>query len=546
MLVFMLGLVLVVCVYFKIYVIDWKEVQKLSFDRKHLGHGLDMDTDVQMRTRRHSEQRRGKGIGLDLNSRNKTPMTHKHHGINMMIGTKQVTTAKVHQKLIEIICILAYLFVSVSANIGYVSVKDNVDSSAMFVLQIVLIMINGSLQVICPYLVAFVYHSGNLKQHSEESVLATAGLVSFVDVAVPIIASIFGDNLCIHQMLGPLPPIQYSYSYTSCQISYDSCVEAVCKCKYASSSRKFVTFTPEYIYGGQCRNAVLSSYIPVIILTNAYYAFGKPLLYFFITHWVQDLEEEFSLWGYSIKMEDYVLEDICFEIVKIWGCVSQMLTFGTIAPLATIAITVSITSQSYFLCCKIKRFYHLQLLMAGTNEIKNVPRNVDHIDVKCKLAHESIYGVVWPGLGISSVIMSLFCYDMAADSSTNSTDYAASLTLLVLTVVSYPVCLGVFFEVKKWYEVKFENKNQKSFIMEEPLTEEQPRAVIKNPLLSQPSLSSLSSAATATSNSPLASASVGEINRKIGNRKAKVDDVEMVETSGKMEAHQHSGEKNKI
>ena len=89
--------------------------------------------------------------------------------------------------------------------------------------------------------------------------------------------------------------------------------------------------------------------------------------------------------------------------------------------------------------------------------MKEVKKSEDHIEVICNNVHNSVYGVLWPPLGVSTFFMALFCFEMAFDSAADVPNVAGAIVMMVLSLASFPILIGTFFVCKKYYEERIES-----------------------------------------------------------------------------------------
>ena len=66
-------------------------------------------------------------------------------------------------------------------------------------------------------------------------------------------------------------------------------------------------FYADPIYSGECRNAVAYQYVPVVVLSTAFQAFILPILYFYYTAGVTDLNKEYRCMGFMFVGKSLIL-----------------------------------------------------------------------------------------------------------------------------------------------------------------------------------------------------------------------------------------------
>ena len=94
-------------------------------------------------------------------------------------------------------------------------------------------------------------------------------------------------------------------------VAYDECeyTRFVHKlvCAYKDLYTSTVDFIPRPIYSGQCRNEVAVQFIPVIIASAGFQAFVVPLVYFYYTAKITDLNGKYDCIGIKCSGRTLVL-----------------------------------------------------------------------------------------------------------------------------------------------------------------------------------------------------------------------------------------------
>ena len=104
------------------------------------------------------------------------------------------------------------------------------------------------------------------------------------------------------------------------------------------------------------------------------------------------------------------MPDINYCMVIIWEALLFLVTYGVASPFANVAIIVNIFSQTRLLKMTICRYFNAQF--AGKKNIQDVSFDSDHLERICSLTRSNIHVMIWPGLALTSVIMSFFVIDM--------------------------------------------------------------------------------------------------------------------------------------
>ena len=135
---------------------------------------------------------------------------------------------------------------------------------------------------------------------------------------------------------------------------------------------KTIPFEPTPVYSGQCRNAVLKYFLPVVIYACAFESFMYPVMYFVFTYKLKSLNTIITVLGYSFPAKDLVLYDANYSLVLIWGDLLLLLTYGVISPLAAFAIGVNIYSKIYIFMASICLYHHLQTHPEDVDDEENI------------------------------------------------------------------------------------------------------------------------------------------------------------------------------
>lgn len=238
----------------------------------------------------------------------------------------------------QIFVISLFLFVSTLGNVGYVRIIDDLNVLQIVFVQLALLLFNEfNSRVVIPALVKYLFSNESHKKfHSGTSVIVMAALLSSVDIAI-FVATLSSDDLCFRRFIIGAKTLNGGYSYPKCVIFGDGDEEVRTSCTvYDIIEHKF-SYQPELVYSGQCRNAVLENYLPVVILSSAFGTFVRPFLYFYINQYVVESEVDvnsknqklcFFFGLIKIDVQLAVLPDMSYTVLKIWTSVAKLLTYG--------------------------------------------------------------------------------------------------------------------------------------------------------------------------------------------------------------------------
>ena len=341
------------------------------------------------------------------------------------------------------IILLALMVFAVVANVGYVYITDSLNNLQNACIQLALLVFNGCIRMVLPVLVLYLFQDRATKSHNALSVSVMAGLLSFVDIAVPVVATVFGDDLCLHQILFEKNEIDISYTSTVCYPDvYDPTI-----CDYSEIS-KTIPFEPTPVYSGQCRNAVLKYFLPVVIYACAFESFMYPVMYFVFTYKLKSLNTIITVLGYSFPAKDLVLYDANYSLVLIWGDLLLLLTYGVISPLAAFAIGVNIYSKIYIFMASICLYHHLQTHPEDVDDEENICReqqeDMDHLEAICSNCKDNAHALTWPGIVISSILFSMYLFDVAYD--TESPSFEIPIVIACMNLCIVPISIFIFYQ----------------------------------------------------------------------------------------------------
>ena len=233
-----------------------------------------------------------------------------------------------------------------------------------------------------------------------------------------------------------------------------------------------LTFQPLFRYSGQCRNAIFTAFLPVVIYSCAFEAFVNPFLYFLVNYRLVDLDANVSVLGISFKAREFVLPDMMYSLVVIWGEFLLLLTYGIISPYAAFAIGMNICSQIFMLRFSICRYYHLQFVESDSKTSENDPLHIENI---CENCHSNIEAMIWPGLIISTILFSLYVFDMAYD--TDDRDVGPAVGVMIATIVVLPIIRLYFYHFTSKSQSRLEriisdtNKREERGFVDTSMTE---------------------------------------------------------------------------
>ena len=366
------------------------------------------------------------------------------------------------------VCISMFIVVSILTNVGYIFLRDYVNDFQLLLLQLALLVLNACFRVSIPFLISHLFREDGKKLYDSYSVKIMAGLLTFIDIAVPFTATLLSSDLCIHQLVFEnIEDISIDTTVTQCLIFYTSGA-----CAQYQDFGGILTFQPPFRYSGQCRNAIFTAFLPVVIYSCAFEAFVNPFLYFLVNYRLVDLDANVSVLGIPFKAREFVLPDMMYSLVVIWGEFLLLLTYGIISPYAAFAIGMNICSQIFMLRFSICRYYHLQFVESDSKTLDNDPLHIENI---CENCHGNTEAMIWPGLIISTILFSLYVFDMAYD--TDEHDIGPALGVMIATIVVLPIIRLCFYHFTSKLQSRLEriisdtNKREERGFVDTSMTE---------------------------------------------------------------------------
>ena len=279
--------------------------------------------------------------------------------------------------------------------------------------------------------------------------------ICFTEIVVPFIATLISDDRCFHEAIVTPAPIKLSYGYDTCVI-YTSINGVVTSCSEYLVTERSLLFTPPFIYSGECRDAVLSNFLPVIIVSSVIRGFLSPLFELFLTRNEKDLTGKVRLFGWLEwgSLDSYILTASRMRIAMayIWSSLLLLLTYGIVSPYAAAAIGASTVAQICYLRANICRYFHLEQLSNVSDAEDSDEGSVrsGNMESYCRDNQSTVDAMLWPGMMMSSVLFAFYVFDMAYD--TDSLDLAAPLSCFLLTLMVLPPARLMYYYSKKRLE----------------------------------------------------------------------------------------------
>ena len=448
-------------VFYQFFVVDWSNARYFQIREERKRSGEDS---------RQSHWSPNQSTSFDDESRGTSSM------VRMSILKNQDYRKFWFNKLYIFFCCILFIVVAIAGNAAYISVYEMLSSIQLIFVQFAVLIFNGIMKNLgVTLLVEHAFRLKDLRKHSGTSTLVVSALLASMEILVPTLATIFSDPLCFYNAVYPNQALQIEQTTTSCyqykvSIYNGSDDDYFDKpmtidgynftlyghhlyCSNSSISSRSVEIQPDFVYSGQCRNALIRNFLPLVIIQSAFDGFIIPIFYYFITTRVTCLNTPLTVSGswLRLKITDVkrlVITSPTFAVAKIWQAMLMQLTFGLFSPVASFAIGVSIVSRIILLRCRICQYFRLQdnsgpQIVGVTDRTEYDVNNPDNIEYITSNTSQVIHAMIWPGLIQSTLLFSLYVFDMAYD--VDNPSMAVSLTLLILTLLTIPVTLLLYY-----------------------------------------------------------------------------------------------------
>lgn len=331
--------------------------------------------------------------------------------------------------------VLSALFIGISLLVHalYVYSTNVVSEKQLFVIQIFLFLFNTVLRNVgLPALVSFIFRPTD-KLHTSRSVFVYASLLVFVDIISPCLATLFADDLCLHNYIEHPDQLRTNYNFNVCHIRNPTTGECL---KIDTISNSFSVDSP-FIFSGQCRTAVFSKFFPSMLLNCAYSTFLAPLIHTLSTYRITSLYRDFVLWKIKIcTIRELVLYDVTYSLVFICEDLALLLLFGIISPFCSVTLWLSVVSRAMLLRWTIYRYCLLQ-----DENCENVKSDIELI---CDTAQRHVHVFIWQSLMTALYIFAFYLFEIAFD--TDNISIVAPICLPSILVPAGQVVRLLFFK----------------------------------------------------------------------------------------------------
>jgi len=277
--------------------------------------------------------------------------------------------------------------------------------------------------------ITYVYGVGNGKLFAMTITSILTDLVS------PFLATLIRDERCLREYFVRPSSINASYSFSECIL-----LSPRGDCAETAITSSVYTFTPQFVYSNQCRNAIFSNFMPIVIYSSVIETFAIPFFYLRVNSQIDSLEDSkneeggpnASLYSLFRVIKSFctpaglVLSNVGYQLVAIFEDFAQLLVYGIVSPLCAVAIGTGAVVKIYLLRVGIMRYHRLQGVAASMN--------ADHIETLCANALRYADRLMWPAFAASSIFFAFYMWDMANDS--DQPEYFAQWILMSITILA--------------------------------------------------------------------------------------------------------------
>ena len=300
-------------------------------------------------------------------------------------------------------------------------------------------------------------------------------------VVIPFAATLLNDTRCFSQAIFSNDSIEYKFSYDTCVIYSHFLLADSTNCAEYHTTERSYSFDPPFIYSGQCRDAILLNFIPMMIIKCAFDTFILPLLFTFLKNGI-DLNSQVCCCMGTLRGWMVTNSSTRVIMTQIWSGLLMLLTYGLLSPYATVAIAMNVVGKILLLRADIIRYFHLQVIGKKRGEedppkMKSLDEgDDDEEDVKwaetlekflnevadqefqndttmdarkleavCKDNQYVIAKMLWPGVMLSCILCASYTFDMALD--TDDLHLSIPLVCLILSIAVGILVRQIFFHL---------------------------------------------------------------------------------------------------
>jgi hypothetical protein len=330
--------------------------------------------------------------------------------------------------------LFALLFVSVVVGIDtlYVFGQPSFDVYEKSAVQFTIVVFNAFYKIVAlPRFISRLYRDDRTR-----SLVAYAMISAFLDILSPCVATILIDDNCLRQYLYPAS-ITTNYEFEDCILFFITNGVPTSCAKFRTTTSSY-DFVPPFIYSNQCRNALISNFMWLIMSNSIVDTFLLPLVYLICNWNINSLAGQcadsdsirnsndsakpngfIKRWYHMIIQfvfynPSWVLADISHSMVAIFEDFAMFTIYGLISPFCAVAIGTGLFSKIIILRVSIVRAYRLkQEALVQGSDIDGGYRDIDSL---CGVALENSEALFWPSFVAATLFFAFFLWDMTSDS----------------------------------------------------------------------------------------------------------------------------------
>ena len=276
--IFALGMAMTLRVWFKSFVVEWLDKNSL------LSANLDIDEESDKLVHKKSSRERL----LWRLGKADTRMERLYRAVKVIYRA---------------FIISAYFIFVIAINASYVYESTHLGEIELTIIQFAVFVFHHFSNEAQDALVDHLFidpsrrTDGHMIVNTRSSILARMLFLAFSEMVVPTVSTMLGSDSCFHQaVFSPSHNVNIDTRTKQCIKYWLFQGQPTDECAIYAQVGEYLSFQPPFVYSLQCRNALLRSYLPILMYTLAYMAFLSPIWYVWSTYKMESVVDEYVLW----------------------------------------------------------------------------------------------------------------------------------------------------------------------------------------------------------------------------------------------------------
>jgi hypothetical protein len=308
-------------------------------------------------------------------------------------------------QILKIFVLIAFSVVVIVIDIYYVLNLPNMNNKESVLSLVGIFVFDYAYKTFAlPWILLLLYNQKNRR----ESLVAYTLISTLFDIVAPCLATLIGSMRCFGPLNFPEENINVEYSIQDrCLFSLGGeCIEFL---EFTSS----YSFPPPFIYSAQCRNALFSNFMPIIIIGSIFDTFLLPIGYLFSNWYSSDIavgQKLDATWfqrAVKYYRDNFILGELSFWMVAVFEDFALLSIYGIISPICAVVIATGIVSKTYIMRVGILRTFKLQGPVA--------PMDEKHIENLCANAMKYKHILLWPSFIAAFMLFLFYIFEMTSD-----------------------------------------------------------------------------------------------------------------------------------